>query len=40
MIALHTPWRYPYGIGLMLALQRATPPMLGIGSDSDRLARV
>jgi hypothetical protein len=40
MITLHTPWRYPYGIGVMLAVQRATPPLLGIGSDSDRFARM
>jgi hypothetical protein len=40
MITLHTPWCYPYGIGVMLAVQRATPPLLGIGSDSDRFARM
>jgi hypothetical protein len=40
MITLHTPYHYCYGVGVMLAVQRATPPLLGIGSDADRFARV
>jgi hypothetical protein len=34
-MTLHTPWRYPYGIGAQVTMRRVYPPQLGAGVDCD-----
>jgi hypothetical protein len=38
MIAIHTPWRYSYGVRLSLCVTRPVPPLVGVGRDSDAFA--